>query len=128
MDDLMNIPYKVYGLIDPRDHKVFYVGMSYIVKSRVKSHNTDKNGSAYERCQEIIRDGYIPTYCLFGIFDDAQHASFLEDALITTLPSLVNRTNKQEHRQFWRRFLSKMETAADLENTYYLRKAEGKLP
>lgn len=95
-------PYKVYGLIDPRNERVFYIGMSYIVLSRVGSHDTDKKGSAYLMCQEIIRAGYKPRHCIFGIFEDGGLAAHLEATLITALPDLVNKTHRHERGEFWR--------------------------
>lgn len=104
MDSFHELPFKVYGLVDPRDHVLFYVGMSYTVKSRVVAHNTDKNGAAYTRCQEIIADGYKPAYCILGVFTDEFAAVALENALITVLPDIANRTHKDERKEFWRKF------------------------
>lgn len=108
-------PYKVYGLIDPRNNRVFYIGMSYILLSRVPAHNTDKNGAAYVRCQEIIQDGYRAKFCVFGIFEDGEEAARLESYLITALPVLVNRTHKQERREFWRSVANIVDDNGDID-------------
>lgn len=96
-----NFPWNVYGLIDPRTRRLFYVGVSYIVKSRVISHNTDPASSAWRTCREIIEAGKKPEYCLFGKFASKRSAIFLESSLITAIPWLTNLTHREERQKLW---------------------------
>jgi len=96
-----NLPWKVYGLIDPRDGRVFYVGVSYIVQSRVVSHNSDPASSAWHTCREIVESGTKPDYCIFGSFALKRSALFLEASLITAIPKLTNRTHRDERKKLW---------------------------
>lgn len=78
----------VYGLIDPRDQSVFYVGLSTDPDKRLSQHKTDPASPAYGVCQVI---GSNIKYCVFGRFWEKKPAKVLEGRLILAMPQLVNR-------------------------------------
>lgn len=81
----------VYGLIDPRDGHVFYIGMSTHPDRRIPEHGNDRASSAWERCQDIKSAGLSVGACLFGEFEDKQEAKIVEGRLILSIPGAVNK-------------------------------------
>ena len=89
--------WEVYGLIDPRNNKVFYVGCSRIgSKYRATAHGNDSASSAYWVYRDIIELGLTVGVCIFGSFDEKITARVLEGRLILALPDIVN--NKKNWR------------------------------
>jgi hypothetical protein len=80
----------VYGLIDPRDSAVFYIGMSAKLKNRIVAHNSDPASAAWPRCREIIEAGFTAGWCSFGQFSDKSAANIVEGRLILSIPWVVN--------------------------------------
>ena len=83
--------WNVYGLIDPRNNVVFYVGLSSRVDARKGQHCADSSSPAWRRCREILDDGQKVRLCVFGSFADKQRAKILEGRLILALPDVVNK-------------------------------------
>lgn len=83
----------VYGLIDPRDNAVFYIGMSTIPKARLNGHISDSASAAWSRCQDIKAAGLKAGQCFFGSFDDKHAANVLEGRLILSIPDVCNCKN-----------------------------------
>lgn len=84
--------WEVYGLIDPRNSEVFYIGCSAAgAKSRAQAHRCDPASSAYRRYQEIITDDGDVGVCIFGTFDEKIEAKVLEGRLILAMPNVVNK-------------------------------------
>ena len=83
----------VYGLIDPRDFSVFYIGISTNVKNRLANHHSDCASSAWHKCKEIKEAGLKAAHCVFAILPDKLSAKLLERALVKALPVLENSRN-----------------------------------
>src|SRR5713101_2100460 len=81
----------VYGLIDPRDNSVFYIGCSENVHRRVREHCCDSASSAWPRCRDIESSGLTIEFCILGVFDIKLKARLLEGRLILTLPAILNK-------------------------------------
>lgn len=89
--------WEVYGLIDPRNNKVFYVGCSRVgSKYRATAHGNDSASSAYWVYRDIVELGLVVGVCIFGSFDEKITARVLEGRLILALPDIVN--NKKNWR------------------------------
>lgn len=84
----------VYGLIDPRDRSVFYVGMSTVVDRRIAQHSQDPASSAYQVCRIILSEGLEIGTCVFGSFTDKLAAKIMEGRLALVLPYAVNKKTK----------------------------------
>lgn len=82
--------YDVYGLIDPSDHQVFYVGCSKAFRNRLQGHLYDSASSAWHRCQKIIKRGDKVGHCLFARGLPREDARILEARLTLSIPSLTN--------------------------------------
>ncbi len=80
----------VYGLIDPRNKSVFYVGRSTNVDRRLLSHCSDPSSPAWAVCQVIKSSGLQISHCIFGTYLTKLGAKILEGRLILALPNLVN--------------------------------------
>lgn len=89
----------VYGLIDPQDGAVFYVGIAGNVPNRVAQHMTDRTSAAWPRCQQIKARGDDPAYCLFaaGIF--LSEGRVFEAGIIRLLPDLDNKQHRLPYDQ-----------------------------
>lgn len=83
--------HSVYGLIDPRTQKLFYVGYSCNVGDRISQHNTT-NGCC--RTVDVVRElGELDLraeHCIIGEFESKKQALELESKLIVLLPDIVN--------------------------------------
>lgn len=83
--------YYVYGLIDPRSNRLFYVGQTESVRQRMTQHNAgDWASPAYQICIAIKAAGLRVSFCIFGQFPERIAAKRLERSLILALPDLVN--------------------------------------
>lgn len=81
----------VYGLVDPRDRSVFYVGMTTRkVGIRVADHKSDPASAAWRKCRELIQAGVDVEWCSFGAFEDKDAAKIVEGRLILSIPTVVN--------------------------------------
>ena len=119
--------WEVYGLIDPRNDKVFYIGCSKIgSKNRAKAHGLDSASSAYWIYRDIEALGLVVGVCIFGSFNEKISARVLEGRLILALPDIVN--NKKNWRGLPSSILypgwHNMEVAGTSERTWYRRRAE----
>ena len=89
----MDKVWTVYGLIDPREGSVFYIGVTTNLRNRISGHMTDPASSAYHVCCVIKSEGRSVDYCVFGKFIRKLPAKILEGRLILALPNLVNKTS-----------------------------------
>lgn len=87
----MSENWTVYGLIDPRDGTIFYVGMSSAIGKRIPQHSTDLASQAYWRCRSILEDGVKVGSCIFGRDLGKLEAKIMEGRLIWMLPHVVNK-------------------------------------
>lgn len=85
------VRFYAYGLIDPRVGRVFYVGQSGDLKSRLISHHScDPANRSYRAVLDIRETGLRFQYCIFGEFQSRREAMRLERILILTLDGLLN--------------------------------------
>lgn len=90
--------YSVYGLIDPRDGEVFYVGYSKNLVQRLSKHRSvDWDCAACFRCKEIKDKGLSLEHTVMGEFEQISDAAQLETSLILSLPNLVNSRQNTLH-------------------------------
>ena len=106
--DLVSSPararWTVYGLADPRNGWVFYVGVSRDVRKRLRLHISDKNSAVNEICCHLRDRGLMPFIVEFGWHWKREHALKQEGAIITVLPLTFNKTHEAEGEAFWRWF------------------------
>lgn len=88
-----SLAWSVYGLIDPRDGHLFYVGMSIDVRRRILEHSSRRESSAFEKCRDITLSGSEVGHCIFGTFALERAAAFLERHLIIAIPQTYNCTH-----------------------------------
>ena len=81
----------VYGLEDPRNREIFYVGFSRDVIERAKQHRWTSDGAPWGRIREILAAGFDFTIKILKEFDTEKKARKHEARLIATLPNLTNR-------------------------------------
>src|SRR4051812_37105623 len=80
-----------YGLIDPRDNRVFYVGQSAHLRDRMCAHSScDPANPSYSREANLRDVGIRFQFCIFGEFETRHEAMRLERILAPTLPDLWN--------------------------------------
>lgn len=85
--------FTVYGLIDPRDDSVFYIGYTKHLSARISGHRAvDWGCSAAFRCRDIKNEGKRVGYKVFGTYDDKTVARWHERNLILSMTGLVNKT------------------------------------
>lgn len=82
-------PWAVYGLVDPRDGLVFYIGCTVDPINRLSGHFTDPSSAAYFRMRELR--GYKPKIRIYGWYEDKEAALDREADLTLNIPNLVNR-------------------------------------
>jgi len=85
--------YTVYGLSDPRDEAIFYVGITTNLRDRVSSHSNDRASAAFPRCRDIIESGNAVCWKILGQSDDKIEAKRVERDAILNLPGLANSKN-----------------------------------
>lgn len=85
----------VYGLKDPRDNKIKYVGCSHDVhKERIAKHMWDaKNNNTNKKCRwlkQLAKEGLLPELIVFAEGNLIEMET-IERALIgTLLPHIIN--------------------------------------
>lgn len=87
--------YFVYGLIDPRDQSLFYVGVTCRLGRRMKEHKSSKYLSAkvkMERINTLLENGLDFTYRIFADDLTLEGASELETFLILKFGKIVDGT------------------------------------
>lgn len=85
--------YHVYGLIDPRDGKLFYIGCTKSLTARIASHrNIDWVCSSAFTCRDIKAAGLRLEHKVFGEYADKITAKWHERELILSTTGLVNKT------------------------------------
>lgn len=91
-------PHTVYGLVDPRDGKVFYVGITANRLSyRVYCHSHDPISAAWPRIQELKKLSLELGVHILAEYPSRDQAWEHEHRLIHTLPGLVNRDHRRYH-------------------------------
>lgn len=81
----------VYGLIDPRWGRVFYIGSTSAPRKRAQQHKTDPCSSAYTRIHQIHCAGLHCTMKILKRFPDEKSARAHEKLLIGSTLGLTNR-------------------------------------
>ena len=76
--------YKVYGLIDPRDNTLFYIGCTKsLIYFRVYDHFVNnKPCSKRDKLIKMLDDGVFPRVKVFYEFEDREYAHLVERYLI----------------------------------------------
>lgn len=90
----------VYGLIDPRSGRVFYIGMTYDMRLRLSQHSSCQESAAWETIQAIKKEGGKVIMCEFATLYSEESARRLEDHLIMCLPDILNRTHHWKREVF----------------------------
>ena len=92
----------VYGVIDPISRILTYVGITNrSVHKRIVQHRNDKDSAIRWLLDDLQEAGHEVEYCVLGYAPSQQAARHLEDALITVLPHLFNKTKYKEQDIFW---------------------------
>jgi len=88
--------HSVYGLIDPRNQRLFYIGYSSKLSDRlVAHHNTGSNDCWSALVMKELEDLDLRVeHCILGEFDSKKEALELEKKLIRLLPNTVNLIGK----------------------------------
>jgi len=75
-----NFLYKVYGLVDPRDGKLFYVGCTReLIYFRVYNHFLEsKNTKKKQMLTELLDKGLFPIVEVFYEMEEREHAYMIE--------------------------------------------------
>jgi predicted GIY-YIG superfamily endonuclease len=81
----------VYGLRDPRDGVIYYVGSSCRPHARAKQHASQRTCSAYERTRELWKLGTPCEVVILSVHDYQVRAWSAECVEIMTRPNLVNK-------------------------------------
>lgn len=86
----------IYGLIDPRDNTIFYVGQTYQPDQRMKNHISEAMttpiralGPKYRRVRDILTAGQPLRYVVLEVTDDESSVT-REMFWIATLRSAGN--------------------------------------
>ena len=99
--------YIVYGLIDPRDGKIFYIGKSCSGQEKMKrhtqpwslrNHNPDKN----RKIQEIVDSGHKLAYTILADVRSKEELFRAETVMIrhfSKIGTLLNRTNNRGEKR-----------------------------
>lgn len=94
---LNQIGHVVYGLVDPADMRIFYVGISSRVRTRLHQHETSRESAAWSMIQAAtVTPGGPACAVVFGEFEDRAEALALEGQLIRLLPGLTNRQGRRK--------------------------------
>lgn len=80
----------VYGLVDPRTAKVFYVGCTSKLKQRITAHHCDPASAAYWRCHDLRAVGLRAECIIFATAETKIAVKVVEARLILSIPDLVN--------------------------------------
>src|SRR4249919_3346297 len=82
--------WRVYRLIDPRNSRVFYIGIGSVAKDRFQDHVDAPAVAARARCQELRDLGLRPRLKIVRSFDRKLAAYEFACRLILTTRGLVN--------------------------------------
>lgn len=125
--------YYVYALVDPRDHKIFYIGKG--TKNRVYNHvdeaidNIDKKTAKLDLIREIKKSrNEVLQYIIRSSLSEKE-ALFLESALIDTLSfekfnlntdlsNIVSGHHSEEEKLLISQFKSTILTTKEINNFY----------
>lgn len=85
----------VYVLVDPRNRRPFYVGISKNPRARFWQHCTDTGSGGWPLARELRNLGYGADRVLKVVkrCRDRRAAMEIEHRLITSTPNLLNRNN-----------------------------------
>lgn len=88
--------YTVYGLIDPRDSSLFYVGVTKNPERRKREHFSPRylGFPTFDRCSEIKRHGVLPRMATIWLCETKAEAFNVETFILAAIPNLVNRAKK----------------------------------
>lgn len=64
----------VYGIVDPRDHLVFYIGYTRSIRDRKLSHKPNQNCRSSKRISELFELGLRPNFVVLQECQDEHHA------------------------------------------------------
>lgn len=96
-------PCFVYGLIDPRTAKIFYVGMTYNPDGRFYAHHHDRGSFAYPRIKELGAAGLQSQLVILFKAADRLSARILERKLIAEYDALTNTVGRLDRREHYKR-------------------------
>ena len=88
----------VYGLRDPRDGAIYYVGHSHQPLARVGQHSSQRTSAAYPRAQELRSLGMVPELVILSEHQSESGAWVAEGREIESRSGLVNR----ERHHWWK--------------------------
>ena len=77
--------YYIYGLIDPRDNLVHYVGLTGLAPTRrLADHLQDHIGAKAEWLTDLLDSAFMPTFVVLQKADDLEQAHLRESWWIST--------------------------------------------
>lgn len=76
-------PWCVYGLVDPRDGQLFYIGLSARSAGRLREHLRDWGSGARDHLQAIAKSGLAVECIEFAWYDQRETASDTELRIIS---------------------------------------------
>lgn len=82
--------WSVYGLVDPREGLIYYVGCSYKPFHRVRAHATTADTKAHIRTRELERCGTPCEVIILSVHDTRREAFRAEGIQIMCRRGLVN--------------------------------------
>lgn len=91
MNDTPDVQWTVYGLVDPRNEEVFYIGSSMRVKRRVLQHQSDYASPAIFRMKELKAVGLKAIVKQYGTYKTKAEAWAHEYELIGSTPTVLNK-------------------------------------
>lgn len=101
--DRKNCFWSVYGLVDPRGSRLFYVGLSVDPWRRLREHCTAPTPIG-ERIREMQGFGFDPSIIVFSEFKTRAEAQFLERLLISSVPNTLNSQGAAHRSKIWSSF------------------------
>lgn len=82
----------IYGMIDPRDYRLFYIGMTTVdFHTRLSGHKNDSASAANRRCRELAEFKLTPIFVALTTKPSLREARKAERDLILAMPWLDNR-------------------------------------
>ena len=100
----MNRKYLVYGLVDPRNNELFYVGKSCSGLKQAKRHTEpwslrDGNCAKCSRIEEILSEELRPTIVILRTCRNKHELQLAETVLICALSRSNNLLNDKLNRR-----------------------------
>lgn len=80
----------VYGLIDPRDHAIFYVGTAFNPEARLKQHIFSSSEKVNKRFRTIKKYGGTVNFVILGSHINRKSAEKIERDFIKCTSNLEN--------------------------------------